>query len=125
MMKMHHEGFGRLVLIAGRLFVGDRTNSCDAYCFGFESFEKLAAEAERIVSEACAMIEKFPGGGEVLGPPCVMIERIALTPSLSRWERDAFSTAASRPFLSHGERAGVRGDLLSLTRQPVSNGAKR
>ena len=59
MMKMHHEGFGRLVLIAGRLVVVNK-NLRDVHRFGFESFEKLAAEGEKFVSEACAMIEKFP-----------------------------------------------------------------
>ena len=59
MMKMHHEGFGRLVLLAGRLVVFNK-NLRDMHRFGFESFEKLVAEGEKFVSEACAMIEKFP-----------------------------------------------------------------
>jgi probable nitrogen fixation protein len=59
MMKMHHEGFGRMVLIAGRLVVVNK-NLRDVHRFGFESFEKLAAEGEKFVSEACAMIGKFP-----------------------------------------------------------------
>jgi len=59
MMKMHHEGFGRMVLIAGRLIVINK-HLRDVHRFGFESLEKLAAEGEKLVREACAMIEKFP-----------------------------------------------------------------
>ncbi len=59
MMKMHHEGFGRMVLIAGRLIVINK-HLRDVHRFGFESLEKLIAEGEKLVSEACAMIEKFP-----------------------------------------------------------------
>jgi probable nitrogen fixation protein len=59
MMKMHHEGFGRIVLIAGRLVVVSR-HLRDMHRFGFGSLEKLVAEGDRLVSEACAMIEKFP-----------------------------------------------------------------
>ena len=32
----------------------------DVHRFGFESFEKLVAEGEKLVAGACAMIEKFP-----------------------------------------------------------------
>src|SRR5271165_6540797 len=38
MMKMHHEGFGRLVLIAGRLVVVNK-NLRDVHRFGFETLE--------------------------------------------------------------------------------------
>ena len=58
MMKMHHEGFGRLVLIAGRLIVINK-HLRDVHRFGFESLEKLVAEGEKLVGEASAMIEKF------------------------------------------------------------------
>jgi probable nitrogen fixation protein len=59
MMKMHHEGFGRMVLIAGRLVVVNK-HLRDVHRFGFESLEKLVAEGEKHVSDACAMIERFP-----------------------------------------------------------------
>jgi probable nitrogen fixation protein len=59
MMKMHHEGFGRIVLLAGRLVVVTK-HLRDTHRFGFESFEKLVTEGEKFVSEACAMIGKFP-----------------------------------------------------------------
>ncbi len=59
MMKMHHEGFGRMVLIAGRLVVISK-HLRDVHRFGFESLEKLVTEGEKLVSDARAMIEKFP-----------------------------------------------------------------
>lgn len=59
MMKMHHEGFGRIVLIAGNLVVMSR-HLRDAHRFGFESMEKLAAEGEKLVDTAAEMVRTFP-----------------------------------------------------------------
>lgn len=59
MMKMHHEGFGKMILTAGRLVVVNKQLR-DVHRFGFETMEKLAAEGEKFVSEAIAMIRKFP-----------------------------------------------------------------
>ncbi len=59
MMKMHHEGFGRLVLIAGRLIVINR-HLRDVHRFGFESMTRLAAEGEKQVAAGIEMINKFP-----------------------------------------------------------------
>src|SRR3990167_7748315 len=43
MMKMHHEGFGRMLLTAGRLVVVTKSLR-DVHRFGFESMDKLAEE---------------------------------------------------------------------------------
>ncbi len=59
MMKMSHEGFGRLVLIAGRLVAVNRQLR-DVHRFGFESLERLAAEGDKYVGAGVAMIEQFP-----------------------------------------------------------------
>lgn len=59
MMKMSHEGFGRMVLIAGRLVVFNKSLR-DVHRFGFNSLEKLNAEAEKLVGKAIEMIERFP-----------------------------------------------------------------
>jgi probable nitrogen fixation protein len=59
MMKMHHEGFGRLVLLAGRLVVMNK-HLRDVHRFGFETLEKLAQEGEKLVAAAVEMIHKFP-----------------------------------------------------------------
>lgn len=59
MMKMHHEGFGRMVLIAGRLIVVNK-HLRDVHRFGFESIEMLAAEGGKLVSAGVEMVRKFP-----------------------------------------------------------------
>ena len=58
-MKMHHEGFGRMVLTAGRLVVVNK-HLRDVHRFGFPTYEKLAAEGEKLVDSAVEMIRKFP-----------------------------------------------------------------
>ncbi len=59
MMKMSHEGFGRQILIAGRLIVVNKQLR-DVHRFGFPTLEKLAEEGEKLVSSALAMIEAYP-----------------------------------------------------------------
>ena len=59
MMKMSHEGFGRMVLIAGRLVVVNKSLR-DVHRFGFDSLDKLNAEAAKFIGQAREMIEKFP-----------------------------------------------------------------
>lgn len=60
MMKMSHEGFGRLVLLAGRLVAVNRQLR-DVHRFGFVTVEKLAEEGEKLVQAGVDMIEQFPG----------------------------------------------------------------
>jgi len=59
MMKMHHEGFGRIILIAGRLIVVNKQLR-DVHRFGFDSLGKLAQEGEKLVGAGVEMIEKYP-----------------------------------------------------------------
>jgi probable nitrogen fixation protein len=58
-MKMHHEGFGRMVLTAGRLVVVNK-HLRDVHRFGFPSLAKLAEDGEKLVSSGVEMITKFP-----------------------------------------------------------------
>ncbi len=58
-MKMHHEGFGRMVLTAGRLVVVNK-HLRDVHRFGFETLGKLVEEGEKLVRAGVDMIEKFP-----------------------------------------------------------------
>jgi probable nitrogen fixation protein len=58
-MKLHHEGFGRLVLTAGRLIVINK-HMRDVHRFGFESKEKLESEGEKLIQSALEWIEKYP-----------------------------------------------------------------
>ncbi|WP_024520691.1 NifX-associated nitrogen fixation protein [Bradyrhizobium sp. Tv2a-2] len=59
MLKMHHEGFGRMVLIGGRLIVLNKQLR-DVHRFGFDSLTKLAAEGDKCVRSGIEMIQKFP-----------------------------------------------------------------
>ncbi|GAB4358609.1 MAG: NifX-associated nitrogen fixation protein [Oricola sp.] len=59
MLNMHHEGFGRMVLIGGRLVVVNKQLR-DVHRFGFDGFAKLAEQGEKYVREGVDMIEKFP-----------------------------------------------------------------
>ncbi len=59
MMKMSHEGFGRIVLIAGRLIVVNKQLR-DVHRFGFASLAKLAEQGGKFVSDGITMIRDFP-----------------------------------------------------------------
>jgi probable nitrogen fixation protein len=59
MMKMSHEGFGRQVLIAGRLIVVNKQLR-DVHRFGFNSMEILAEEGQKFVNAGVDMIKQFP-----------------------------------------------------------------
>ena len=59
MLKMSHEGFGRMVLIGGRLIVVNKQLR-DVHRFGFDNLAKLGDEGEKFVKSGIEMIEKFP-----------------------------------------------------------------
>jgi probable nitrogen fixation protein len=55
---MHHEGFGRMVLTAGRLVVVNK-HLRDVHRFGYPSFAKLAEEGDKAVASGIEMIGKY------------------------------------------------------------------
>jgi probable nitrogen fixation protein len=59
MMKMSHEGFGRVVLLVGRLVAFSKSLR-DVHRFGFEDVEALAAEGMKATDRAAAVIAQFP-----------------------------------------------------------------
>ena len=59
MMKMHHEGFGRMILSAGRLIVVNK-HMRDVHRFGFDNLGKLAEEGDKLVDAGVEMIRKYP-----------------------------------------------------------------
>ena len=59
MMKMSHEGFGRMVLLAGRLVVVNKQLR-DVHRFGFPSLAKLADAGSKFFDEAVSMIRTYP-----------------------------------------------------------------
>ncbi|MBF0563097.1 MAG: NifX-associated nitrogen fixation protein [Alphaproteobacteria bacterium] len=59
MMKMSHEGWGRIILTAGRLVVLSK-HLRDVHRFGFETLGKMAGQGDRLVQEGVAAIARFP-----------------------------------------------------------------
>jgi len=59
MMKLSHEGFGRVVLIAGQLIALSK-HLRDVHRFGFDSLSALAAEGEKFVAKGVEAIEAHP-----------------------------------------------------------------
>ncbi|HEX5373890.1 MAG TPA: NifX-associated nitrogen fixation protein [Aquabacterium sp.] len=59
MMKMSHEGFGRIVLLAGRLVVVNKQLR-DVHRFGFASLAKLAEQGGKFLSDGIAMVRQYP-----------------------------------------------------------------
>ena len=56
MINLTHEGFGRALVIVGKLVVIDKTLR-DVHRFGFKSSEKLQEEVEKLVDKAVALVE--------------------------------------------------------------------
>jgi probable nitrogen fixation protein len=59
MMKLSHEGFGRMVLLAGRLVVVNKQLR-DVHRFGFPSLAKLAEAGGKFYTEGVAMVREYP-----------------------------------------------------------------
>jgi probable nitrogen fixation protein len=59
MLKMSHEGFGRMVLLGGRLVTVNKQLR-DVHRFGFDTLGKLAEEGQKYVDAGIAMIKQFP-----------------------------------------------------------------
>ena len=58
-IDLSHEGFGWALVWTGRLMVVSRTLR-DAQRFGYDSFEKLAAQGDKLVDSGVKTIERFP-----------------------------------------------------------------
>jgi probable nitrogen fixation protein len=58
-MKIHHEGWGRLILTAGKL-VAVNAYMRELHRFGFGSVDEMVAKAEKYIEEGVANIAKYP-----------------------------------------------------------------
>lgn len=58
-LNIHHEGWGRVLLVAGRL-VAVNAHVRELHRFGFEDVSALVDKAEALVSEGLSIIAKFP-----------------------------------------------------------------
>ncbi|TCK08383.1 NifX-associated nitrogen fixation protein [Marinobacterium mangrovicola] len=63
MINLTHEGFGRALIMVGKLVVVDKALR-DVHRFGFDSVDKLDAEGEKLVVRALGTIEKFRAAAE-------------------------------------------------------------
>jgi probable nitrogen fixation protein len=59
LINITHEGFGRALIIVGKLVVLDRTLR-DVHRFGFDSLSKMKDEADKFLSTALAIVGKHP-----------------------------------------------------------------
>ncbi len=59
MSKMSHEGFGRMILLAGRLVVVNKQLR-DVHRFGFTSLEKLYEAGNKFLEDGVKMIRDYP-----------------------------------------------------------------
>ena len=59
MLNITHEGFGRALIVVGKLVVMDRTLR-DVHRFGFESLSKMKTEADKFLGVALEIIGKHP-----------------------------------------------------------------
>lgn len=63
-IDLSHEGFGWALVFSGRLLLVSRTLR-DAQRFGFNSFEKLAQEGEKLVSKGIDLANRYPEVGRL------------------------------------------------------------
>lgn len=59
LLRLSHEGFGRVVLTAGRLILVSK-HLRDVHRFGFDSFADMASKTEALVAEGVGMLKRFP-----------------------------------------------------------------
>ncbi len=59
LINLSHEGFGRVLILVGKLVVVDKTLR-DAHRFGFKSLEKMSTESEKLVKQALTLIQNYP-----------------------------------------------------------------
>ena len=59
LVQITHEGFGRALIIVGKLVVMDKTLR-DVHRFGFDSLSKMKTEADKYLSVALEIIGKYP-----------------------------------------------------------------
>lgn len=63
MVNLSHEGFGRAIILVGKLVAVDKTLR-DVHRFGFDSLEKMDVEANKIIQRGVSLIEKYRAAAE-------------------------------------------------------------
>ena len=57
-MEMSHEGFGRAVVIAGKIVIANKFFK-DAHRYSFKSYEELVNSGDKMLEDAIAIYEQF------------------------------------------------------------------
>ncbi len=57
-INITHEGFGRALVMVGKLIVVDKTLR-DIHRFGFASLEKMCEQSDKLITKAKGLIEKY------------------------------------------------------------------
>lgn len=57
MVNLTHEGFGRAIVVVGKLIVADKTLR-DVHRFGFDSLDKLVNEVDKVTSKAITLVNE-------------------------------------------------------------------
>jgi probable nitrogen fixation protein len=57
-INLTHEGFGRALVMVGKLIVVDKTLR-DVHRFGFPSLEDMAEKTEKVIEKAVGLIDQF------------------------------------------------------------------
>lgn len=63
-IDLSHEGFGWALVFSGKLLVVTQTLR-DAQRFGFDSFEKLAQQGEKLVAKGVDLAQRYPEVGRL------------------------------------------------------------
>lgn len=63
-VDLSHEGFGWVLVFSGRLLLVSRTLR-DAQRFGFESFEKMISEGDKLIEKGIELATKYPEVGRL------------------------------------------------------------
>jgi probable nitrogen fixation protein len=58
MINVTHEGFGRALIMVGKLIVVDKILR-DTHRFGFASLEDLCEKSDKAIEKALGLIEKY------------------------------------------------------------------
>lgn len=55
-VNLSHEGFGRAIVVTGKLIVLDKTLR-DVHRFGFPSLEKMCEDSDKLIDKAAALVD--------------------------------------------------------------------
>ena len=58
-VHLSHEGFGRALIMVGKLVIVDKILR-DTHRFGFASLEDLIEKTDKVLEKALGLIEKYP-----------------------------------------------------------------